>query len=88
MELYRNKLVTEVMFSLAIVTIGHVSKILHRLSSSKATGFDEIPAKYLKYGSSVISKLLTHIINLSITTGSIPGYLEMTRIVSLYKKKQ
>ena len=56
------------------------------MSSSKATGLDEIPAKYLKDGSSVISKLLTHIINLSITTGSIPDDLKMARIVPLYKK--
>ena len=63
-----------------------VSKILHSMSSSKATGLDEIPAKYLKDGSSVISKLLTHIINLSITTGSIPDDLKMARIVPLYKK--
>ena len=63
-----------------------MSKILHSMSSSKATGLDEIPAKYLKDGSSVISKLLTHIINLSITTGSIPDDLKMARIVPLYKK--
>ena len=74
------------MFSLANVTVGQVSKILHSMSSSKATGLDEIPAKYLKDGSSVISKLLTHIINLSITTGSIPDDLKMARIVPLYKK--
>ena len=67
-EFYRNKHVTEDMFSKANVTVGHVSKILHSMSSSKASGLDEIPAKYLKDGSSVISKLLTHIINLSITT--------------------
>ena len=69
-DFYRNKHVTEDMFSLGNVTVGQVSKILHSMSSSKATGLDEIPAKYLKDGSSVISKLLTHIINLSITTGS------------------
>ena len=86
MEFYRNKHVTVDMFSLANVTVGHVSKILHSMSSSKATGLDEIPAKYLKDGSSVISKLLTHIINLSITTGSIPDDLKMARIVPLYKK--
>ena len=85
-EFYRNKHVTEDMFSLANVTVGQVSKILHSMSSSKATGLDEIPAKYLKDGSSVISKLLTHIINLSITTGSIPDDLKMARIVPLYKK--
>ena len=85
-EFYRNKHVTEYMFSLANVTIGQVSKLLHIMSSSEATGLDEIPAKFLKDGSSVISKLLTHIINLSITTGSIPEDLKMTRIVPLYKK--
>ena len=85
-EFYRNKHVTEDMFSLANVTVGQVSRILHSMSSSKATGLDEIPAKYLKDGSSVISKLLTHIINLSITTGSIPDDLKMARIVPLYKK--
>ena len=74
------------MFSLANVTVGQVSKILHSMISSKATCFDEIPAKYLKDGFSVISKLLTHIINLSITTGSIPNDLKMARIVPLYKK--
>ena len=81
-----DKHVTEDMFSLGNVTIGQVSKILHSMSSSKATGLDEIPAKYLKDGSSVISKLLTHIINLSITTGSIPDDLKMARIVPLYNK--
>ena len=85
-EFYRNKHVTEDMFRLGNVTVGQVSKILHSMSSSKATGLDEIPAKYLKDGSSVISKLLTHIINLSITTGSIPDDLKMVRIVPLYKK--
>ena len=87
-EFYRNKHVTEYMFSLANVTVGQVSKILHSMSSSKATCLDEIPAKYLKDGSSVISKLLTHIINLSITTGSIPDDLKMARIVPLYKKNR
>ena len=60
-EFYRNKHVTEDMFSLANVTVGQVSKILHSIS-------------------------LTHIINLSITTGGIPDDFKMTRIVPLYKK--
>ena len=86
-EFCRNKQCdTEYMFSLANVTIGQVSKILHSMSSSKATGLGEIPAKYLKDGSSVISKLLTHIINLSITTKNIPDDFKMARIVPLYKK--
>ena len=49
-EFYRKKHVTEYVFSLANVTVGQVSKILHSMSSSKATGLDEIPAKFLKDG--------------------------------------
>ena len=56
-EFYRNKHVTEDMLSLANATVGQVSKRLHSMSSSKATGLDEIPTKYLKDGSAVISKL-------------------------------
>ena len=37
-EFYRNKHVTEDMFSLANVTVGQVSMILHSMSSCKATG--------------------------------------------------
>ena len=58
-----------------------MSKILYSMSSSKVTGLYEIPAKYLNDGSSV----LTHIINLSITTGSIPDNLKLARIVPLYE---
>ena len=85
-EFYRDKHVAEDMFSLSNVYPGQVSKILHSMSSIKATGLDYIPAKYLKDGSSVISKLLIHIINLSITIGSIPDDLKMARIIPLYKK--
>ena len=74
------------MFSLANVTIGQVSKILHSMSYSKATGLDETPVKYLNDGYSVISKLLNHIINVSITTGCIPDDLKMARLVPMYKK--
>ena len=83
-EFYRNKHVIEDVFSLANVTIGQMSKILHSMSSSKATCLDDIPAKHLKDGCSVIYKFLTHIINVSITTGSIPDELKMARIVPLY----
>ena len=64
-----------------------VSSILNSIIASKATGLDELPARFIKGGSSVIAKPLTHIVNLSITTGTIPDDLKVARVVPLYKKK-
>ena len=55
--------------------------MLHSISASKATGLDELPARFIKDGSSVIANPLTHIVNLSITTGNIPNDLKVARVV-------
>ena len=64
-----------------------VSSILNSIIASKATGLDELPARFIKDGSSVIAKPLTHIVNVSITTGTIPDDLKVARVVPLYKNK-
>ena len=69
------------MFGLVNVNVDQVSGILNSISASKATGLDELPARYIKDGSSIIVKPLTHIVFLSITTGKV------ARVVPLYKKK-
>ena len=75
------------MFGLVSVTLDQVSSILNSISACKATGLDELLARFIKDGSSVIAKPLTHIVNLSITTGNIPDDLKAARVVPLYKKK-
>ena len=75
------------MFGLVSVTVDQVSSILNSISASKARGLDELPTRFIKDGSSVIAKPLTHIVNLSITTGNIPDDLKAARVVPLYKKK-
>ena len=42
---------------------------------------------FIKDGSSIIAKPLTHIVNLSITTRNIPIDLKVARVIPLYKKK-
>ena len=51
------------------------------------TGLDNLPARFLKDSVSVIVAPLTHIINLSINTGSVPDDLKMARVVPLHKKE-
>ena len=72
---------------LVSVTVDQVSSTLSHISASKATGLDELPARFIKDGSSVIAKPLTHIVNISITTGIIPDYLKAAMVVPLYNKK-
>jgi len=58
------------------------------LSSLKcnSTGLDNIPAKFIKDGSDVISNPLAHIVNLSLNTGIVPKDLKSARVVPLHKK--
>ena len=44
------------MFGLVCVTVDQVSSILNSISASKATGLDELPARFIKNGSSDIAK--------------------------------
>ena len=60
-----------------------ISSILNSISASKDTGLDELPARFIKVGSSVITKPLIYV---SITAGNIPNYFKVTWVVPLYKK--
>lgn len=56
------------------------------MSPSKATGMDNIPARFVKDGASIIAHPITHIVNLSLSTGEIPDDLKLARVVPLHKK--
>ena len=63
--------------------------ILNELSSmnpQKATGMDNISPKFLKDSAVIISPCLTHVINLSITSGYVPDDLKIAKVTPLYKK--
>lgn len=56
------------------------------LKNSKASGYDGIVTKILKCCANVISKPLTHIINLSFSEGIFPDGLKVSVIKPLHKK--
>ena len=74
------------LFDLQQVTVGIVSEILSCLNSSKATGLDNIPARFVKDGSKCIAYPLAHIFNLSLRSGIIPQDLKSARVTPLHKK--
>ena len=85
-QFYVDKCVSPNSFSLNPVTIDNVYKMLKGLNSTKATGLDNIPARFVNDAADNISTPLTHMIHLSLHHGKVPDDLKYARVVPLYKK--
>ena len=72
-------------YNIPWITVQETQKMIHKLSSSKATGPDAISVKLLKMVSPVFSHPLTRLFNLSIVKGTLPSKWKVTRITPLYK---
>ena len=70
------------------VTVSHVCRLLHGLSSNKATGIDKISCKIIKIAAPAISDSLTFIFNQALTLSSFPNEWKMARVIPLYKNGQ
>ena len=78
--------VTNNSFKLKHVNVEQVTAILSGMNSNKATGLDNLPARFIKDGASVIAGPMTHIINLSLGVGRVPVDMKLARVVPLHKK--
>ena len=65
----------------------YVLQQLATLDISKATGLDNISAKFLKMSSHLISILLCHICNLSIRKSNFPSIFKLTKVIRVFKNK-
>jgi hypothetical protein len=63
-----------------------VTDIIKGLNNKKSTGIDDISEYVIKKCHSKIITVLTHIINLSLSTGNFPDQLKITKVKPLYKK--
>ena len=70
------------------VTVSHICRLLHGLSSNKATGIDKISCKIIKIAAPAISDSLTFIFNQTLTLSSFPNEWKMARVIPLYKNGQ
>ena len=77
---------TNNMFNFTQVSENDVTDIINNIPSNKATGLDGISARIVKMAAPYISLPLTHIINLSLCTGSIPQDWKCAKIVPVFKK--
>ena len=85
---YKEKGVEPNCFTLSPVTSDYVYKELCKLNPTKSTGLDGIPARFLRDGAIAIKDHLAHIINLSISSSSVPKDFKSARVKPLFKKNE
>ena len=72
--------------NLTPTTPEEVPKKLNKISDSKATGEDRIPIRFLEMVPHLTSKIITHIINLSLSTSQIPERWKTAIVKHLFKE--
>ena len=73
-------------FHFGRVTNTAVLKMISKLDNGKATGLDEIGVRAIKAGAPVLSIYLSHIFNLSLSTGIVPSLWKRKRVTPVFKK--
>ena len=73
-------------FSFTSVSSGVVVNIVLALSSSKATGYDDVPIRLIKDGISVIANPLCSLFNHCIDVNYFPVYWKCGQVTPIYKK--
>ena len=75
-------------FSFRPVSVTLVYNLLVKLSTSKATGLDNIAAKVLKMAAPVVAPSLTEFFNMSIDTQQFPSDWKTAKVIPLFKRGQ
>jgi len=87
-EFYLEKGITDPgSFVLKCIDSDFVLKELRALNVSKSTGLDGISPLFLRDGAEILSKPITHVINCSIETQSVPDDMKLAWVSPIYKKR-
>ncbi|XP_071959767.1 uncharacterized protein [Antedon mediterranea] len=73
-------------FFLSTIDDKFIEDQLNGLNATKSTGLDNIPARFLKDGASVLKQPIMHIVNLSIINGIVPDDFKVAKVKPLFKK--
>ena len=60
--------------------------MLKGLSPRKATGLDDLPARFIRDGAEGIAYPISNIFNLSLKKSAVPDEMKTARVILLYKK--
>ena len=67
------------------MTEDFILKELNRLGVSKSTGLDGLPVRFIKDGAEFLKTPITLLINMSITTGTVPEEMKSARVRPIFK---
>ena len=76
----------EQIFKLAEVSCQEVFNLIQKIPSNKASGLDNISARLLREASPIVTRRLTFMINLSITTRIFPNAWKRARVSPIFKE--
>ena len=76
-QYYKQKGVAQNAFSFSLLSETEVCKMLKGLSPRKATGLDDLPARFIRDGAEGIAYPISYIINLSLKTGVVPDEMKL-----------
>ena len=86
-DFYRSLGVNSNRFCFSEVSENNVLSILCKLNASKAIGLDLLSSRFSKDGARLIASPLTHIFNLSLSTGEIPVNLKSCKSYAHLQKE-
>lgn len=69
-----------------VITVPGVHKLLEKIKPNKATGPDNIPARFLKEYSSFLAPILTTLFERSVAEGMVPEEWKTANVVPVFKK--
>ena len=72
-------------FSFQQISEHHLIQIVKSLKSKKSSGCDLMSNNLLKLSIPVIAKQLTHLTNLSLSTGYVPEQIKLSKVIPLFK---
>ncbi len=83
---YTNKDTLPNSFTMTTISPDFTLRQLMKLKTKKSTGPVKLPTRFLKDGAVAVSEPLTHIINMSIMTNTVPNELKEALVTPIYKK--
>ena len=83
---YQSKNIIPNSFILSQITESFVNTELSRLNPKKSHGIDGMQSKFIKDATSEIKIQITYIINLSISSNTVPNEFKYARVKPLFKK--
>jgi hypothetical protein len=84
----KNSLSSTVLHSLYLfpVTEKEIIQMAHSIENKNSAGADGVPDKIIKFSIPFISKILVYLCNISLTEGSFPKRLKVSKVIPLQKK--